>query len=256
MDYGGATGGAVLIVRNMRARTPTSPARTAASKPPRLIQPRGVRRWLFDFGRSVRRRRRILAALAAVAAVLAGLTALAPPSPETTTVVAAARQLGGGSVLAAADLKPIELPTALVPDGAARDPAQLIGKALAGPQPAGQVLTETALLHYRTRGSNAVVAALPLADDRVSQLLQPGDVVDVLAAANETGRTRVVATGVRVITGALTQADSSGGGLAGNLTGGSSGDRGRGLALVEVTPATAAGLTQASATGALTVVWH
>ena len=57
------------------------------------------------------------------------------------------------------------------------------------------------MLRHRASGSGSVVAPLPLADDRVSALLEAGDQVDVLAADSQTGKTRVVATAIRVVTG-------------------------------------------------------
>ncbi|HEU4544964.1 MAG TPA: hypothetical protein VFR88_01595, partial [Microlunatus sp.] len=88
----------------------------------------------------------------------------------------------------------------------------------------------------------SVVAPLPLADDRVSALLEAGDQVDVLAADSQTGKTRVVATAIRVVTGAIPGADDAPG------TGG--------LVLVEVSPSTATALAAAASTSVLSVVWR
>lgn len=200
-----------------------------------------LRRWLVDLRRAVRRRRRILAVLATLAAVLTGLTALAPPRPETITVLTAARTLPSGHTVTADDLASAPLPPAAVPDGAVRDPTSLVGQTLAGPVPAGQVLTPSALLRHRTDGVATVVAPLPLADERVAGLLEPGDRIDVLSADGQTGRTTVVARAVTVVTGAITDESAVGTG---------------GLVLVEVSPPTATALAAAAATGVLSVVWH
>lgn len=215
----------------MTARTAPHPA----SRP-------SARRWVLDVRRALRRHRRKLAVLATMAAVLAGLTALAPPRPATVSVVTAAHLLPGGSTVAAADLERTELPAGAVPDGAATDPIELIGHTLAGPVPAGQVLTTTALLRHRTTGHTTVIAPLPLADDRVAGLLAAGDEIDVLAADSQTGRTRVVAAGVRVVSGAIGTTDGTPG------TGG--------LVLVEVSPGAATGIAAAASTSALSVVWR
>ena len=129
-----------------------------------------------------------------------------------------------------------------MPDGAWTDPAEVVGQTLAGPVPAGQVLTAAALLRHRASAGGSVVAPLPLADDRVSALLEAGDQVDVLAADSQTGKTRVVATAVRVVTGAIPAANDAPG------TGG--------LVLVEVSPSTATSLAAAASTSVLSVVWR
>lgn len=200
----------------------------------------------------MRRHRRKLALLATLAAVLTGLTAVAPPRPETVVVVTAAHPLAGGRALTAADLSSAALPPDAVPDGAWTEPSEVIGQTLAGPQPAGQVLTPTALLRNRARTAATVVAPLPLADDRVTALLEAGDQVDVLAADTQTGTTVVVARAVRVVTGAIDpDPDGTGTGAGAATTGGPGG-----LVLVEVSPSTATALAAASATSVLSIVWR
>ncbi|GAA3711185.1 hypothetical protein GCM10022204_32380 [Microlunatus aurantiacus] len=226
----------------MRSRHPrvTPPGRGGPTRgSSRRATPRS---WAVDFRRALRRHRRILAVLATLAAVLAGLTALAPPRPDTVAVVTAARTLSGGATVRAEDLDRTQLPPGAVPDGAWTAPDDVIGQTLAGPVPAGQVLTATALLRHRATRGGTVVAPLPLADDRVSGLLQAGDQVDVLAADTQSGKTRVVASAVRVVTGAIAATgDVSGTG---------------GLVLVEVPPATATALAAAASTSVLSVVWR
>ena len=158
------------------------------------------------------------------------------------SVVTAEHGLTGGTTVRAEDLDTTELPPRAVPDGAWTDPSEVVGQTLAGPVPAGQVLTPAALLRHRASGSGSVVAPLPLADDRVSALLEAGDQVDVLAADSQTGKTRVVATAIRVVTGAIPAANDAPG------TGG--------LVLVEVSPSTATALAAAASTSVLSVVWR
>ena len=64
----------------------------------------------------------------------------------------------------------------------------------------------------------------------------------MLAADSQSGKTRVVASAVRVVTGAIAASDDAPG------TGG--------LVLVEVTPATATALAAAASTSVLSVVWR
>lgn len=222
----------------MTSRTQSRPP----SRQRRWVERPTARQWSVDFRRALRRHRRKLALLATVAAVLTALTALAPPRPATESVVTAARVLPAGSTISADDLISTALPQGSVPDGAVRDPAALIGQRVAGPVPTKQVLTTSSLLRNRTQGGRTVVAPLPLADDRVSELLEAGDVVDVLAAETESGRTTVVATAVRVVTAAIGETDTSA------ETGG--------LVLVEVSPDTAAELAGAASTSVLSVVWR
>ena len=66
--------------------------------------------------------------------------------------------------------------------------------------------------------------------------------VDVLAAQTETGKTRVIASAVRVVTGAIAASDGSA--------------ESGGLVLVEVSPDTAAALAGAAAVSVLSVVWR
>lgn len=182
--------------------------------------------------------------VATVAAVLTGLTALAPPRPPTVSVVTAARPLSAGSTIQAADLELTELPPRAVPDGAVTDPTALVGEKLAGQVPERQVLTPDALLRQRSGSTGVVVAPLPLADDRVSGLLQAGDVVDVLAADTQSGKTKVVATAVHVLTGTIAESEAG----SGSGTGG--------LVLVEVGAGTATALAAAASTSVLSIVWH
>ena len=204
--------------------------------------PSTPRRWAVDLRRALRWHRRKLAVLATVAAVLTGLTALAPPRPTTVAVVTATRTLAGGATVGATDVERRELPPDAVPDGAWADTAEVVGQTLAGPVPAGQVLTATALLRHRASGPHSVVAPLPLADEKVAALLEAGDQVDVLAADQQSGKARVVASAVRVVAGAIGSADDvSGSG---------------GLVLVEVSPQTATALASAASASVLSVVWR
>lgn len=188
--------------------------------------------------------------LATIAAVLTGLTALAPPQPATVTVLGAAHLLPAGSTIAADDLDRIALPPDAVPIGAVTEPAELIGQQVAGPVPERQALTASSLLRNRSSGS-MVVAPLPLADDRVSALIKAGDVIDVFAVNSESGKTRLVASAVRVVTGPTAPPDDTGGPIGAGESGGAGG-----LVLVEVSPSTATALAAAAATSVLGIVWR
>jgi pilus assembly protein CpaB len=198
---------------------------------------------LRDLARATSWHRRKLAVLAAVATVLTGLAAVAPPAPPTTAVVRARATLSGGVLLTVDDLEVVDLPTDGLPDGPVHDPADLVGHRLAGPVPRHQVLTSTALAtDARAAASGRTLAPVRLADADVAVLLQPGDLVDVIASAADGGATGTVARRVRVVTVPVRDPDEQG-----TATGA--------LVVLDVADADVEALAGAAATGGLTVVW-
>jgi Flp pilus assembly protein CpaB len=135
--------------------------------------------------RAVAARRRLVAALLAGLAVLCGLTALRPPAPPAVLVLAAARDLAPGSVLALADLRSVSLPAAVVPSGALRPGAAVLGRLVAGPVRSGEPLTDVRLVGPGLLSSlpaGTVAVPVRFADAGAVALLRPGDRIDVLAA--------------------------------------------------------------------------
>jgi Flp pilus assembly protein CpaB len=182
--------------------------------------------------------------VAAALAVLTGVTAAMPAAPPTVAVVVARQQLQGGTVLADGDLEVRQVAAADLPHGHVGTVDGLLGRTLAAPAAEGQVLTGLALVSARAAaGPGQVVAPLRLADAGLATLLQPGDVVDVLAADEQAGQARVVARSVRVITIPAVPEDGSAE-TAGTLV------------LLAVSPSTATELAQAAVTGPLTVTWR
>jgi len=157
--------------------------------------------------------RQVLAAALLVAAVVVALRpdtapAGAAPAPVGIPVVVAARDLPAGTVVVLDDLRRIPLPAAAVAAGAARDPAGLLGRTVAGPVRRGEILTDGRFVGpglaagLGPQESSAV--PLRLADAEAAALVRAGDRVDVLGAPVEAagtgGREAVeVATGVRVL---------------------------------------------------------
>ena len=95
---------------------------------------------------------------------------------------------------------------ATVPDGSQSDIDAVIGATLAGPARRGEVLTDVRVLGPRlaesVAGPDARIVPLPLADSALLDLVRPGDVVDVLAAATSDGadaRPRLMATDAVVV---------------------------------------------------------
>jgi pilus assembly protein CpaB len=149
------------------------------------VSPGGRRTAAASLRRAVARHRRLLAAGLAAGSVAAALTVLAPAPEPTVDVVVAAHDLGPGAALSAADVRLLALPATAVPDGSLADPAALVGAAVAGAVRRGEPLTDVRLVGAGLLGAATGLVAAPvrLAEDGVSALVRPGDVVDVVAAS-------------------------------------------------------------------------
>jgi pilus assembly protein CpaB len=188
--------------------------------------------------------RRSLAALAAALAVLAGVSAARPEGPPRVTAVVLQDELPGGVVLHPADLEGREILASDAPEGFLPTTGGLVGRTLAAPAAKGQILTALDLVSTRSPvASGHVVAALRLGDPGLVRLLRTGDVVDVLAADEQTREARLVAQAVRVVTVPAVDADASP-------------EASSGLVLVEVSASTATALAQATVNSSLTVTWR
>lgn len=126
--------------------------------------------------------RRPLAAVSAGAAVLIGLQVVDPPAPETVGVWTATRDLDSGRVLTRTDLEQVQVSPDAAPR-AALDRGEAVGRTLAAPMAAGEVITDVRVV---TRGLLAGYpghAAVPLrvTDGAVVPMLRVGDRVTVVA---------------------------------------------------------------------------
>lgn len=138
-----------------------------------------------DFTRTVLARRMAAGGLV----LLAGIAALRPdPDDGRSDVVVATHDLSPGMALSMDDIKLEKHSTTTVPDGAQTSIDALLGATLAGPSRRGEVLTDVRVLGSRlagvTAGPDARVVPLHLADAAVLDLIRPGDVVDVMGAAD------------------------------------------------------------------------
>ncbi|HKP40617.1 SAF domain-containing protein [Mycobacterium sp.] len=157
-----------------------------------------------DWTRTVAARRVVAGALVVLAAVAALRSG---PDADRTPIVVAAHDLAPGIELSASDLRLETRSAATVPDGSQSDVGAVVGARLAGPARRGEVLTDVRLLGPRlaesTAGPDARIVPLPLSDTALLDLVRPGDVVDVLAAAtSDTGadaKPQVVATDAVVV---------------------------------------------------------
>lgn len=166
-----------------------------------------------------------------------------PEGPSTVSVVRASSELAGGVRLAADDLEVVAVVAADAPEGSVSDPAELVGRTLAGPVPRGQVLTELAVVSTRA-SPGRVLAPLRLADAEAVALLRAGDVVDVLAADPQAEQAFVAGRGVRVVTVPSPLDPAAGADPAGALV------------LVDVEAETARVLARAAVSTTLSVIWR
>jgi Flp pilus assembly protein CpaB len=191
--------------------------------------------------------RRLLASGCAAAAVAFALSALAPKPPAVVSVLAAARDVPAGAVLTAADVHTIGLPPAVVPHGALRAGTPVVGRVVAAAMQRDEPLTAVRLVGrslFTAVGDGKVATPVRIADPGVARLLQPGDVVDVLAATDHgPGPTALtVAAGARVL--AVPQPTTNAG-----LDDGA-------LVVLATTPSAAAVLARAASVARLSVVVH
>jgi Flp pilus assembly protein CpaB len=157
-----------------------------------------------DWSRTLAARRIAAGTLVILAAVIA---LRSDPKGDRTEIVVAARDLSSGVELTADDVRLEKRSAATLPDGSQGDVGAVVGATLAGPARRGEVLTDVRVLGPRlaesVAGPDARIVPLPLADSALLDLVRPGDVVDVLAAApsdtGEDARPQVVATDAVVV---------------------------------------------------------
>lgn len=145
---------------------------------------RARRSWWRDLRRAASWHRRALAAGFAGIAVAAGIQALDPPDPVTVAVLAAARDLSPGVPLGADDLTTVARSPTTLPGGVLSPGADVLGRVLAGPVRAGEILTDVRLVGAALVDglpAGFVAAPVRVADAALAALVRPGDRVDVLA---------------------------------------------------------------------------
>lgn len=210
--------------------------------------------------RFLRRHRRPIAFALAFAGVLVGLASIKQRPPSWEAVVIAG-DLPAGDVIDAADLRRASLPEEVRPTSAVADAAAAVGRVLAGPVSAGEVLTENRLVGPGLLEGSAGLVALPvrLEDPAEAAYLRAGDRVDVLAASRSTdlandpaaapATARVVARSVRV----LAVPGAAGAAASGLFTSGVGNGQGT-VVLIAVPTGTAAEIAGAAVNARLSVV--
>jgi|DEB0MinimDraft_3_1074331.scaffolds.fasta_scaffold04063_8 Flp pilus assembly protein CpaB len=150
--------------------------------------------------RLLHRWRRPLAAVLIGLAVLLALGILRPSPPPTVPVVVSARDLPPGITLTTEDVRVVDVPAAIAPSGFAR-PDDVVGRLLALGIGAGELITASRFATGVGSGAldvGEVAVPVRLGDRSLAEFLQPGDVIDLVAAPNRQGE--LVAPSVRVIT--------------------------------------------------------
>lgn len=189
--------------------------------------------------------------LGVAAAVVVG--ELRPAPPPTTPVVVAARELPAGTVLQAGDLRVARVHPGMVPDGAPQAVPDVVGRRLSTGVPARLPLVPTVLAESgwsAAAPSGTVVVPVRLADPAVAALLQPGDVIDVLAAGGSDAATSTEARRVAHRAIVLDTPSAESGGLLGLGTGAPQ----DGVAVLAVRPDEATTLAGTLGWAALTAV--
>ena len=161
------------------------------------------RRWR-PVRRGVLSRRRPLAAVLAAVAVVSALHEIRPPPPDVRPVPTVARDLPAGATLTARDIVTVDYAPDTAPTGIAPEP---VGRVLAGPMRAGEVLTDVRLVGAPLAAAYPDDVAVPvrLPDAGMAGLLRVGDRIDLVAADPQGDEARLVAGGVTVL--ALPAAD-------------------------------------------------
>lgn len=124
-----------------------------------------------------------------IAAPFAGrLTADGSTSSDALAVAA---DLQTGHVVTAEDLDTVTVPVDLLPDGVLTSTDHALGARLTGPVRRGELLTDAGLAgrpgQPDPRGAQRVVP-VPLADPAVADLLEPGDLVDLVGPTDPHSR--------------------------------------------------------------------
>ncbi|MBS42979.1 MAG: pilus assembly protein CpaB [Nocardioides sp.] len=201
--------------------------------------------------RGVLRRRRSLAALLTAVAVGSGVRAVAPPPEPTEPVLVAARDVPAGSVLGADDVTVVRYRVGTVPEGASDAAADAVGRRTAGALGLGEPVTTTRLLGPGLADEGRVATPVRLPDAGMADLLEVGDVVDLVAADPTAGTATTVAADVPVL---ATPSDADGP-ATGGLGAGAGGLSGGRLVVVGLEPDDVTDVADAAARTLVTFTW-
>jgi Flp pilus assembly protein CpaB len=166
-----------------------------------------------NISRLLLRHRRPLAALFTGLAVLFALAEVTSEPPGRHVVVAA-HDLASGAVLTADDVARTRLPTSAVPAHSTRHVDDVVGRTVAGPMRAGEVITDRRVVRAdRMSGfpDGTVLATVRLADADALSNLRVGDHVDVVAVDPDADeRAEVITRDAEIVTLPPTADDTGG----------------------------------------------
>jgi pilus assembly protein CpaB len=197
---------------------------------------------------AVRRRllihRRGLAALCLGVAVWSTLHVIAADPAPTVPAWTAARDLASGTVLRAADFRRTGFRPGTLPDAAAANLSQLVGRTLVTPLDKGQVATSDAVLRADRLAAypGRAAIAVRISDPDAAGLLQHGDVIGLISSDPQGARAPEEITADATV---LAVPPSTAGGA---------GQPGR-LVVLAVPAAQAPAIAAAATNRYLTVVW-
>jgi Flp pilus assembly protein CpaB len=156
------------------------------------------------------RHRRPLAAALVAAAFLLGLRAVVPPPPPSIEALVAAHDLDAGVRLTSADLRVVRVARSLAPITGALAESTAVGRVLAAPVRAGEVLTDRSVVGPSMLAGypdGTVATAIRLPDAEIAALLHAGDHIDVYSAVAEIGEPAVLVASDLVVVAAVEPAD-------------------------------------------------
>jgi Flp pilus assembly protein CpaB len=197
-----------------------------------------------------------LVAVFAAALVRVALPGVVQAFGDGDPVIVTTRQVAAGAVLEEEDLKVIQAPPALMPDGAIRQVAGAVGQRAVVSLPRGSLL-HGGLLNGGQSHDNVpdgrVASVVRLSDPALADVAVPGDHVDIMASAGATASgsiapAEVLARSALVLTAPAdgSQDDSVAGALGGAAQ--------SGVLLVAVTPAEAELIGGAASWAVITAV--
>jgi Flp pilus assembly protein CpaB len=141
--------------------------------------------------------------LLAAAAVATGIHAARPASPDTRQAVVVAADLPAGHLLENGDVRTRQVVTDMLPDGAVDMDELPVGRLLAAPLRAGQVLTDLSVVSpsaLQAHPPGTVLATVRVTDPAATEAVAVGDRVSVIGADLQArGEATVVARRVLVV---------------------------------------------------------
>ncbi|WP_167853852.1 SAF domain-containing protein [Acidipropionibacterium timonense] len=188
----------------------------------------------------VARHRRLLAALLAAAAVFLATTAMHRAPAGTVPVVVASTRIPGGSAVTSSQVRVVDMPLDLAPDGARSRPEEVVGRTVVADLPKGAAVTDASFLTAAAGSKGQALVGVHLSDPALLSMLRVGQKVSVVSG--ESGAAKVIAADA--VIRALPH--PSGGGLLG--------DNGTGLVVVATDERSAAEIAVQSSNSTIGLV--